>query len=125
MAKRWLAFTPNDLPIIQVNLGPQRFFALLDTGAQISLLSPKVAASFGLTVTGQTLLVGITGVTEFVPKTSLEGLHLAGIPWDPLTAVIADVTRMNKKIDLVLGISAFRDRRVQIDFKEGRVYLLD
>lgn len=42
----------------------------------------------------------------------------------PCRAVISDLSPLKPRLDLLLGVNVFRDRRLNIDFAEGRVYVL-
>ena len=55
---------------------------------------------------------------------SLVALGSGSVELGASRAAILDVTRIGLKIELILGVNAFTKHRLQFDFKEGRVYIL-
>lgn len=57
-----LAVTPSQpLAIGQGTQGPRLYTALIDTGATLTCISPKVAQEVGLQPIGKTMMIGATG----------------------------------------------------------------
>lgn len=59
MPREWASFRPRSLPVITVRKGPWAIRALADTGAQTSLIHPRLVLQFGLSTVGDLSVVGI------------------------------------------------------------------
>ncbi len=123
MSRDWAAFHPHSLPIITVRCGPQAVRALADTGAQTSLIHPRLVRQFGLSTIGDLPLVGIGSSVTRVPRVRLAGLHIARFLLRDFDAGITNFDNLRLGIDLILGINAFEGYRLQFDLAEGRLYL--
>jgi predicted aspartyl protease len=108
-------------PVMINGKGPFRF--IIDTGASSSTISPQLAATLGLTPTGQSTMMvnGITG-TQAVPSVSIGRLEAGDlimqemqlpVVWAPLMA----------GADGILGIAGFRQESIFVDFRRNRVVI--
>jgi hypothetical protein len=96
----------------------------VDTGAARSLIVPTVATDFGLRLVGTDAIRGVTGVTTTVPVVQVPGLSIGEIEIAPFEAGVLELNHLRFGIQAVFGVNVFAGRRIQIDFGEGRVYLL-
>lgn len=48
MGRSWLQFDPRRAPIVSVRIQPDRYRALIDTGADVSLIAPELSLRLGL-----------------------------------------------------------------------------
>jgi predicted aspartyl protease len=124
MSRNWIAFAPNRLPVVAARIGPHRVIALIDTGASRSLLSPTIAGRFGLQIIGSDRIVGVTGIATTVQVVEVAEVGLGNVDLPPFRAGVLELSRLRLGIQVVLGVNAFAGRRLQIDFGEGRLYLL-
>ena len=124
MPREWVSFRPRSLPVITVRKGPWAIRALADTGAQTSLVHPRLVLQFGLPTVGELPVVGIGSLVARVPRVQLAGLHVARLPLPACEAGVVNLDNLRLGIDLILGISAFEGYRLQFDFRAGRLYLL-
>jgi hypothetical protein len=124
MPREWAAFRPHALPIITVRRDPWAVRALIDTGAQISLIHPRLVLQLGLPTIGDLSLVGLGSVVLRVPRVRIEGFHIARLPLQACEAGIFNLDPLRLGIDLTLGINAFEGYRLQSDFAAGRLFLL-
>jgi predicted aspartyl protease len=125
MSRIWLPFTPGKLPIVTVRIGTERYRALVDTGAAISLIEPEIAVVLGLQMRGWQPLVGVTGQKEMVEIVQLPTIGFSGIELSPCRAVVQELAPLGLKIELILGVNAFAAHRLQFDFREGRIYIVE
>lgn len=98
--------------------GPFRF--IIDTGANRSVISDQIARRLNLSEGAPTLVHGIAGAVP--ARTVNVRSFLAG----GATAPIKDIPVLDGGAlgaDGLLGIDAFRNRRVEFDFVRGRVTL--
>ena len=124
MPRLWVAFPPNSLPVVWARLAQHRFRVLIDTGAARSLIAPAVASSLGLCLVGTERIIGVTGTAATVPLVEVIGVGVGQIELPPFPAGILDLGPLRLGIQGILGVNAFAGRRLQIDFPEGRLYLL-
>ena len=124
MPRNWVAFAPNGLPVIAARLGTHRLPVLVDTGAARSLIVPAVASGLGLRIIGTDWIVGVTGSVASVPLVEVAGVGIGAIDLPPFRAGVLELGHLRLGIQAVLGVNAFAGRRLQIDFTEGRMYLL-
>jgi hypothetical protein len=124
MPREWAAFRPRSLPIITVRRGPWAIRALADTGAQTSLVHPRLVLQFGLPTIGDLPVVGIGSPVTRMPRVRLAELHVARLPLRGCDAGVVNFDNLRLGIDLILGINAFEGYRLQFNFTEGRLYLL-
>jgi len=124
MPRNWVVFAPNSLPVIAARLGPHRFPALVDTGAARSLIVPTVATDFGFRFMGTDCIIGVTGSATSVSLVEVVGVGIGSIELPPFRAGVLELGHLRLGIQAVLGVNAFTGQRLQIDFSEGRIYLL-
>jgi hypothetical protein len=97
---------------------------LIDTGAARSLVAPAVASGLGLRIVGAERIIGVTGTIASVQMVELVGVGVGQIDLSPFQAGVLELGLLRLGIQAILGVNAFSGRRLQIDFSEGRVYLL-
>ena len=124
MPRQWVAFPPNTLPVVWARLAQQRFRVLIDTGAAGSLITPAAASSLGLRAVGTDRIIGVTGTVASVSLVEVIGVGIGPIELLPFQAGVLELELLRLGIQAILGVNAFAGRRLQIDFLEGRVYLL-
>ncbi len=124
MPRTWVAFSPNTLPVVWARLAQQRFRVLIDTGAARSLIAPAVASSLALRIVGTDSIIGVTGTVASVPLVEVIGVGIGPIELPLFRAGVLELGPLRLGIQAILGVNAFAGRRLQIDFLEGRVYLL-
>jgi predicted aspartyl protease len=125
MARNWLPFLLKATPVVRVRIGPSRFSALIDTGAQISMIAPDVAIILGLPSIGLQAVVGITGKRENASLVQLPSIGFGCIELASCRAAVIDVKQLGLKIEMLLGVNAFNRRRIQFDFIDERVYIIE
>lgn len=124
MSRNWVAFAPNSLPVVMARLGNHRFPVLVDTGAARSLLVPTVASRFSLRIVGADRIIGVTGAITAVQLVEVAGVGLGNVDLPPFRAGVLELSHLRLGIQAVLGVNAFAGWRLQVDFAEGRIYLL-
>jgi hypothetical protein len=124
MARQRVQFLPNFLPIFHVRLRSERILALFDTGARMSLITGVRVAPFDLPVTAHRTIVDVFGGQTVVPVVTLTGVGFGSMILSPFEVGIAPVTHFYLGTELILGINAFRDQRLQIDLAAGHLHLL-
>jgi predicted aspartyl protease len=124
MARNWMKFNPRRIPIVSIRIGPGRYFALVDRGADISLISPALSLRLGLRQVTTREIVGLDGKREGVRVVELSGVGFANLELAPFRAGILWVSRLGLPIDLILGVNALANRRLKFDFVEGRIYVI-
>ncbi len=105
-------------------LGTHRFPVLIDTGAARSLIVPTIASGLNFRIIGSDRVIGVNGRVTPVQLVELNEVGLGAVDLPPFRAGVIELSHLRLGIQGVLGINAFADRRLQIDFGEGRVYLL-
>jgi len=123
MPRHWVAFAPNDLPVVWARVAQHRFRVLIDTGAARSLVVPAVASGLGLRIVGTERIVGVTGTVASVQLVEVVGRGLGQIELPPVQAGVLDLGPLRLGIQAIPGVNAFTGR-LQIDFPEGRLSLL-
>jgi hypothetical protein len=102
--------------------GPFKF--VIDTGASRSTLAPHLAKALGLkhSVGRNVMLNGVTGVAE-VPTVAVESLEIGALKFENQNLPVI-LTSIMGNADGILGVAAFRDQRIDVDFKRDRVSVL-
>jgi hypothetical protein len=108
MPREWAAFRPRSLPIITVRRGPWAIRALADTGAQTSLVHPRLMLQFGLPTIGDLPVVGIGSPVTRVARVQLAELHLARLPLRGCAAGIVNLDNLRLGIEFDLGYQCLR-----------------
>ena len=80
MPREWASFRPRALPVITVRRDAWALRALADTGAQTSLIHPRLVLQFSLLPIGDLALVGVGSPVMQVPLVRLTGLYVARFP---------------------------------------------
>jgi hypothetical protein len=124
MSRHWLSFTPNSIPFVSIRLGADRYEAMVDTGSFISMISPELSIGLGLTKQGYQPVISVHGDARNRALTTLPTIGVAELELAPCKAVICDLNPLKRGLDLLLGVNAFANRRLHIDFSKGRIYLL-
>ena len=124
MPREWASFRPRALPIITVRKSAWTIRALADTGAQTSLIHPRLVLQFGLPTIGDLPVVGVGSTITRVPKVQVTDLHVARLPLRTFEAGVMNFDNLRLGIDLILGVNAFAGYRLQFDFAAGRLHLL-
>jgi hypothetical protein len=123
MPRNWLSCPPNSIPFVSVHIGPDCYLAMIDPGSFFSMISPHLSMALGLPKEGYHRIVSVHGDIRTRPLVTLPPSGVGEIELAPCQAVISDLNPLRDRLDLLLGVSAFKNRRLQIDFKEGRVYI--
>lgn len=123
MPRSWLSFTRNAIPVVSVRIGGRRYQAMIDTGAFISMISPELSIRLGLPKKGQQPIISIHGDVRNRDVVTLPPTGIAEFEIVSCKAVICDLNPLKSGLDLLLGVNAFANRRLHIDFGKGRVYL--
>ncbi len=124
MSRRWVSFTRNTVPVVFVRLGNQRYEAMIDTGAFVSMISPELTIRLGLPVQGQQPVISVHSDVRdrdivVLPPIGIDDLEIVSCK-----AVISNLDPLRRGLDLLLGVNALANRKLHIDFGKGRVYLL-
>ena len=100
--------------------GPYRF--LVDTGAQASVVTPRIRDEAGLAFEGKARLVAM-GSSAVVDTFALDRLAFAGREQSDLTVALLEARHIGA--DGILGLDALQSMRVLIDFRERSIALAD
>lgn len=125
MSRNWLQFNTKRSPVVSVRLGNGVFRALVDTGAEVSLIAPHTALRLGLKKTDDRDILVLSGARLSLPVVELPPIGFGNVQLPPCPACVLEVGKLGLPIEVVLGINAFVNRRLQIDFRAGRIYLLE
>src|SRR5262245_20995089 len=123
MSSNWLSFKRNSIPIISVRIAGRRYEAMIDTGAAVSLVSPELMIRLGLPRQGLQPIISVHGDIRHRTIVTLPYIGVAGFDLPPCKATVVNMAPLKQGIDLLLGVNAFRNNRLDIDFKEGRIYI--
>ena len=108
------------IPVTIQGQGPYRF--LIDTGAQVTVLSHRVVEELQIEPTGQATLVAM-GSQQTVDTFDLDGLEFANRSFSGLMAPLLHSHHIGA--DGILGLDSLQGLRVLIDFEEGRMDVAD
>jgi predicted aspartyl protease len=123
MPRNWLSFTRNSIPIVSVRIAGRRYEAMIDTGASLSMISPGLSIRLGLPRQGLQPIISVHGDIRNRTLVTLPSVGVAEFELTPCQATVSNLTPLRLGLDLLLGVNAFANRRLHIDFKEGRVYI--
>lgn len=110
--------------------GPYHF--LVDTGASVTLVSPELAARYGVKnpFPPDTPLVRVKsaeGDTALLAPTMLSRLQLDGALFEDVQALVYDTAplsaHLGMKIDAILGFPLFRETLLTLDYPHSQVIL--
>lgn len=100
--------------------GPFDF--MIDTGAQNTVLSTRLATRLALPITGRAKLTGIAG-SEMVDTVELDQIDLGKRSYYGLLAPLLKASDMG--VDGIIGLDSLQGQRVQIDFRKGLIAVSD
>lgn len=123
MPRTWLSFTPNSIPVVSVHIAGRRYQAMVDSGAAFSQISPALSIRLGLPQKGMQPIISVHGDIQNKSVVELPMIGVAELELPPCKATVSNLSALRLGIDLILGVNAFKNRRLHIDFKEGRVYI--
>ncbi|MEK6304045.1 MAG: retropepsin-like aspartic protease [Acidobacteriota bacterium] len=124
MPRNWLSFKRNAVPVVSVRIGARRYEAMIDTGAFISMISPELTIRLGLAKQGLQPVISVHGDVQIRDVVILPPTGIAEFEIVSCKAVIGNLNPLKHGLDLLLGVNAFANHRLDIDFGKGRVYLL-
>jgi hypothetical protein len=125
MSRNWLQFSAKRAPVVSVRLGNGVFRALVDTGAEVSLIAPNTSLRLGLKKLGDRDILVLGGARLSLRVVELPSVGFGNVQLLPCQAGVLEVAKLGLPIEIVLGVDAFVNRRLQIDFREGRIYVLE
>lgn len=123
MPRNWLSFAQNSIPIISVRIAGCRYEAMIDTGASLSMISPELSIRLSLPRQGLQPIISVHGDIRHSTLVTLPSVGLAEFELTPCQATVSNLTPLRLGLDLLLGVNAFANRRLHIDFKEGHIYI--
>jgi len=123
MARVLLHFRPNRPPVIGAYLGSDYVRALVDTGAHMSVLNPTLASLHQFPVIGDQWVYGISPMPVHARIIEVPSVRLRGLRLGPFRAFIIPLVQLGRRIEMILGIHAFKDLRLEIDLKGGQLYI--
>jgi hypothetical protein len=109
------------MPFFRLGIGTRTLHALLDTGAAMSVLNPRLLTELEDTVgEGEELEVeDATGAKHMIPTFECQTLHIGAIPLGECQVLAIDLEHakreLNTQIDFVFGVNAMMDREWIID----------
>jgi hypothetical protein len=86
-----------------------------------SPLQSRLPSAFRLS---ERAIIGVTGVITTVPLVEVIGVGIGDIELPPFQAGVLELSHLRLGIQAVFGVNVFVGRRLQIDFGEGRIYVL-
>ena len=95
--------------------GEGPFDFMVDTGAQATVVTPKLSERFAMTPTGTATLVGMSSKAQ-VTMVDFDGLQFAGRQLDNLRSPL--LLERNLGADGILGLDSLQGLRVMIDFRD-------
>ena len=125
MSRNWLQFSTKRAPVVSVRIGTGVFRALVDTGAEVSLIAPNTSLRLGLQNAGTKDIVALDGGRLSLKVVKIPSVRFGNVELAPCEAVVHNVTRLGLPIPIILGVNAFASRRILTDFREGRIYVLE
>ena len=108
------------VPVTIDGQGPYRF--LVDTGAQATVITPRITDVLGLVPTGRATLVAMASRTQ-VDTVTLDGLEFAGRRFTGLTTPL--LRDHDIGADGIIGLDSLQDLRVVIDFRTDSLSVTD
>jgi len=121
MARARLHFRPNSSPVISAYLGSTQVRALVDTGAHTSVVDPPLASLLRLPVIGDEWVYGISPMPVHARIIEVPSVRLRGLPLGPFRAYIIPLIQLGRGIEMILGVNAFKNLRLEIDLKNGEL----
>src|SRR5947208_1033394 len=84
MGRNWLQFNPRRTPIVSVRIPPDRYRALIDTGADVSLIGPELSLRLGLPSIGTQIIVDLSGNRQVLQAVQLPPIGFGNIDLIPV-----------------------------------------
>lgn len=125
MSRNWLQFSTKRSPVVSVRIGNGVFRALVDTGAEVSLIAPNTSLRLGLKKLRDRDILVLGGARLSLRVVELPNIGFGSVRLPPCQACVLEVAKLGLPIEIVLGVNAFLNQRLQIDFREGRIYVLE
>jgi len=89
------------------------------------LIGPTLSLRLGLQRIGRQAIVGLTGKRELLHAVELPSIGFGSIQIHSCRAAVFEVSKLGLPIDLILGVNAFGYHRIQFDFVDGRIYIIE
>ena len=89
------------------------------------MIAPNLSLRLGLKQIGHQVIVGLTGKRELLHAVELPGIGFGSAQIDSCRAAVFEVSNLGLPVDLILGVNAFRQLRIQFDFVDGRIYIIE
>ena len=125
MSRNWLQFSQGLVPVVDIRIANRRYRALIDTGSAYSIIMPDLALKLGLPRVGTKTIVALNGQYETLVTVELPPVGFGNTELRSHEAGIRNLRPLGLGVELLLGVVAFQKLRLQFDFKEGRIYLLE
>ena len=125
MSRNWLQFNAKRSPVVSLTMGYFFFRAIVYTGADVSSFATHTAVLLVFKKTRDRDIVVLSGARLSLRVVELPAIGFGNVVLPPCHACVLEVAKLGLPIEVVLGINAFVNRRLQIDFRDGRVYLLE
>lgn len=124
MGRSWLQFNPRRAPIVSVRIQSDRYRALIDTSADVSLIAPELTLRLGLASIGNQVVIALNGNRQTLQAVDLPPIGFGDVELEPSRAAVCQVSRLGLPIELILGVNAFAAHRLQFDSIDGRIYII-
>lgn len=108
------------VPVTINGAGPYRF--LVDTGAQATVVTPRVTDALGLVPSGRATLIAMASRSS-VETIALDGLEFAGRRFNNLTTPL--LRDRDVGADGIIGLDSLQDLRVVLDFRADAIIVVD
>jgi hypothetical protein len=117
---RWDRIGRILVPITVNGQGPFRF--VLDTGANRTVLTPRLAATLGLEVSAsrKAILSGVTG-SATVPTVYVEQVKAGDVVLERQHLPVAD--SLSPDVQGILGVDALADTRIRVEFDSAKIQI--
>ena len=109
------------VPVTIGEHGPFDF--MVDTGAQATVLSTRLADQLGLGERQSARLIGMASIRD-IETASIDGLALGSRTFDIEIAAIVEQANIGGA-DGILGLDSLQDQRVLLDFRERTIAVAD
>lgn len=91
----------------------------------MSFVAPNTSLRLGLPKVGNMDILALAGGRLSLNLVDLPRVGFGNVELGPCKAAVHNVTRIGLPIEVILGINAFVGRRIMIDYREGRIYLVE
>ena len=118
-------YAPNGCPVVTaIANGPSgsKFIEMLvDTGASYSSLNSKLLTELGIKIDDdKTILVSATAVVE-LKITAVSSIETLGVVKENMQVIVLDFPEGSVKVDGVLGVDFFENKKLNIDFRKHTI----